>query len=74
MTLQVLVGGSPDWTPAATEEIQCLDFRPKKCVSSVTCYPRAKFDAILGGERRGRQLKNPNKPTQNIFYFKYASD
>lgn len=74
LTLQVLVAGSPDWTPAATEEIQCLDFRPKKCESSGTWYPRAKFNAILGGQRRGRQLKNPTKPTQNIFYFKYASD
>lgn len=59
---------------AATDEIQCLDFRSTKCDSFGICYPDAKFDAVLEGERRGRQVKNPAKPTQNMFYFKYASD
>lgn len=71
------IGGSPHWTPAgtaATDEIQWLNFRSTKCESSGTCYPKAKFDAILVGERRGGQLQNHAKPTQNIFYFKYASD
>lgn len=66
LTLQVLVGESPPWTPActaATDEIQWLDFRSRKCESSGTCCPKAKFDAILGGGKKGRKEGEGNKKT-----------
>lgn len=62
VALQVVIGRSPNWAPActaATHEIQWLDFRSTKCEFSGTCHPKAKFDAILGGERRGKQFKKP---------------
>lgn len=68
-------GGSPNWTPAcmaATDEIQWQDFRNVSLLEFA--IQRLNLMQFFGGERRGRQVKNPAKPTQNIFYFKYASD